>query len=173
MQEPCSLLFHLLHRVFICPLRQIRSGFFDTRSVLLYPSSSPRTRDRRLASEIPLSILVAVDRLTFFGSVRIRDTKALRKNQWEESNPQHRNGRVRTLGGTAISSSLDRALPSLRHRDHRAWLGKQPEIGDISSKNTTSFPSSMAKTERAVQGSPHNACIQTSDFRLQTSETYI
>ena len=37
----------------------------------------------------------------------------------------------KTLGSTAISSSLDRALPSLRHR---ALLGKSPEIGDISSK---------------------------------------
>ena len=105
---------------------------FSTR-VLSFFTRLSRTRDCRLASEIPLSILVAVDRLTFFGSVRIRYTKALRKNQWEESNPQHRNGRV-SLGGTAISSSLDRALPSLRHRDHRALLGKQPEIGDISSK---------------------------------------
>ena len=52
-------------------------------------------------------------------------------NQCEESNPQSRNGRVRTLGITTISSSLDRALPSLRHR---ALLGKWPEIGDISSK---------------------------------------
>ena len=38
---------------------------------------------------------------------------------------------VRTLGDTTISPSLDRALPSLRHH---ALLGKQPEIGDISSK---------------------------------------
>ena len=39
------------------------------------------TRDRRLASEIPLklSTLVAVDRLTSFDSVRRRCTKALRK----------------------------------------------------------------------------------------------
>ena len=52
---------------------------------------------------------------------------------YQESNPQRRNGRVKSLGGTgtAISSSLDRALPSLRHR---ALLGKWPEIDDISSK---------------------------------------
>ena len=35
------------------------------------------------------------------------------------------------MDGTAISSSLDRALPSLHDR---ALLGKLPEIGDISSK---------------------------------------
>ena len=38
-----------------------------------------RTRDRRLGSEIPFPTLVAVDRLTSFGSVRRRCTKALRK----------------------------------------------------------------------------------------------
>ena len=37
------------------------------------------TRDRRLGSEIPLSTLAAVDRLTSFGSVRRRCTKVLRK----------------------------------------------------------------------------------------------
>ena len=35
--------------------------------------------DRRLASEIPLSTLVAVDRLTSFSSIRKRCMKALRK----------------------------------------------------------------------------------------------
>ena len=83
LQEPRSLFLHPLHRVFSCPLRQTRPGFFST-SVLSFWVKKDRTRlshtrDRRLASEIPLSTLVAVDGLTSFGGVRRRCSKALRK----------------------------------------------------------------------------------------------
>ena len=74
------LFLHPLHRVFSCPLKQTRSGFFST-SILSFFTLLSRTRDRRLASEIPLSTLVAVDRLTSFefSSVRRRCMKAPRK----------------------------------------------------------------------------------------------
>ena len=99
----------------------------------------------------------------------------------------------RILGGTAISSSLDRALPSLRHcvvaflnlakffsfsafsvsplpvlphcSEEAEWrcvivhcLASSQRSMPSPRKGTTSFPST--ETERAVQGSPHNACIR-------------
>ena len=133
MQEPCFLFLHPLHRVFSCPLRQTRSGFFRQAFCLSLPFFHAQEIDR-LGSEIPLSTLVAVDRLSSFGNVRRRCTKALRKQPMPARNRILRvetDELERTLGGTAISSSLDRALPSLRHR---ALPDKWPEIGDISSK---------------------------------------
>ena len=61
-------------------------------SLLSFFTRLSHTRDRRLASKIPLSTLVAVDWLSSFGSVRRRCSKALRKQPMEESKPQRRNG---------------------------------------------------------------------------------
>ena len=103
---------------------------FETNSIWIFSTSilsfftgnlHSRTRDRRLASEIPLSTLVAVDRLTSFGSVRRRCTKAPRKQPMAgiESSASKRTSW--NPGRPPFSSSLDRALPSL---PHRALLGK-------------------------------------------------
>ena len=128
------LFLHPLHRVFSCPLKQTRSGFFST-SILSFFTLLSRTRDRRLASEIPLSTLVAVDRLTSF------EFSSVRRRCIIESTEKTTNGRNRIISVEAdelepwaappFSSSPDRALPSQRHR---ALLGKKPEIFDISSK---------------------------------------
>ena len=64
------------------PFPQLRQLDLDFRQAFLsFFTHLLHTRDRRLASEIPLklSTLVAVDRLTSFDSVRRRCTKALRK----------------------------------------------------------------------------------------------
>ena len=58
---------------------ELNSIWIFSTSILSFFTLLSRTRDRRLASEIPLSTLVAVDRLTSFGSVRRRCTKAPRK----------------------------------------------------------------------------------------------
>ena len=118
---------HPLHRVFSCPLRQTRSGFFRQAFCLSYPSLIlSRTRDRPSASEILLSILVAVDRLTSFGSVQRRCTKAPRKQPMggiESSASKRIPDELEPWAAPPFSSSLDRTLPS-QTLLHRALLGK-------------------------------------------------
>ena len=60
---------------------------FSTSILSFFTLLSRTLRDRRLASEIPLSTLVAVDRLTFFGVFGEGSRKHRENNQWEESNP--------------------------------------------------------------------------------------
>ena len=109
---------------------------FETNSIWIFSTGIlsfftllSRTRDRRLGFEIPLSTLVAVDRLTSFDSVRRRCTKPLRKQpmggieSWVSKRTSQNPGRP------PFSSSLDRALPSLRHR---ALLGKYCNPGYFS-----------------------------------------
>ena len=106
------------------PFPQLRQLDLDFRQAFLsFFTHLLHTRDRRLASEIPLklSTLVAVDRLTFF---RQRSEKV------HESTEKTTSAKNRILSvetdklepwATSPSSSLDRPLPSLRHR---ALLGK-------------------------------------------------
>ena len=99
------------------PSVETNSIWIFSTSVLGFFTRLSDTRDRRWASEMPLSTLVAVDRLTSFGSVRRRCTKALRKNPVrgiEASASKH--SRKNPGRHRRISSSLDRALPSLLHR---------------------------------------------------------
>ena len=63
-------------------------------------------RNRRLASEIPLSTLVAVDRLTSFGSVWRRCTKALRKQPMRG---------IESSGSKRTSLRKPWAAPPFRH----------------------------------------------------------
>ena len=136
---------------------------FETNSIWIFSTSIlsfftvfSRTRDRRLASKIRLSTLqlVAVDRLTSFGSVRRRCTKAPRKQPMR-----------------GIESSASKRTSWNPGGHHFRHLSTGPCLhcvtvhclatrqGSLTSprKGTTSLPST--KTERAVQGSPHNACI--------------
>ena len=76
-------------------------------------------------------------------------------NQWEEWNPQRRNGPVRTLGGHHFS--LLSTGPYL-HCITVHCLASSQRFLTSPRKGTTSFPST--KTERSIQGSPHNACIR-------------
>ena len=76
-------------------------------------------------------------------------------NQREESNPQRRNGRVRTLGGHHFR--LLSTGPCLYCVTMHCLASSQRSLTSPR-KGTTWFPST--KTERAVQGSPHNACIR-------------
>ena len=96
-------------------------GIFSTSILSLFTLLSRTLRHRRLASEIPLSTLVAVDRLTSFGSVRRRCTKAPRKQPMGgiESSASKRTS-LNPWAAPQFSSSLNRALPSR----HRALLGK-------------------------------------------------
>ena len=137
---------------------------FETNSIWIFSTSIlsfftllSRTRDRRLGSEIPLSTLVASDRLTSFCSVRKRGTKALRKQPMGgiESSASKRTSW--NPGRPPFSSSLDRALPSL-HCITVHCLASSQRCSTSPRKGTTSFP--LTKTEPAVQGSPHNACIR-------------
>ena len=86
VQEPCSAFLHPVHRVFSCPLRQTRSGYFWQA----FCPSLPVFHTQEIDDWRPT--LVAVDWLTSFGSVWRRCSKALRKQPMEESNPQRRNG---------------------------------------------------------------------------------
>ena len=135
---------------------------FETNSIWIFSTSIlsfftllSRTRDRRLASEIPLSTLVAVDLLTSFGSVRRRCTKAPRKQP---------------MSGIESSASKRTSKNPGRHHHFRLLstgpclqcvivhcLASSQRSSTSPRKGTTSL--SSTKTERAVQGSPHNACI--------------
>ena len=78
-------------------------------------------------------------------------------NQWEESKPQRRNWRVRTLSGHHFR--LLSTGPCLHvHCCTVHCLASSQRSLTSPWKGTTSFPST--RTERAVQGSPHNACIR-------------
>ena len=127
-QEPCFFFFftHCIGcSAALCD--KLDLDFFDKHSAFLYPSLIlSRTRDRRSASEILLSILVAVDRLTSFGSVRRRCTKAPRKQPMggiESSASKRIPDELEPWAAPPFSSSLDRALPS-QTLLHRALLGK-------------------------------------------------
>ena len=156
VQEPCFLFLHPLHRVFSCPLRQTLSGFFWQAFCPSLPVSRlSHTRNRRFASEIPLSTLVAVDRLTSFRSVRRRYAKALRKQPMRG---------IKSSGSKRTSLREPLAAPPFRLLSTGPCLHcvtvhclASSQISVTSRKGTTSFPST--ETERAVQGSPHNACI--------------
>ena len=90
-------------------------------------------------------------------------------NQWEESNPQRRNGPVRTLDGHHFR--LLSTGPCLHCVTVHCLASSQRSLTSPR-KGTTSFPST--KTERAVQGSPHNACIRlvgiSNEFKAQPSD---
>ena len=123
VQEPCSLFLHPLHRVFSCPLRPSRSELFLQAFRLSLPVSRlSHTRSRRLAPEIPLSTLVAVDRRTAFGSVRRRCTKALTKQPmgngraWE--NPGRHRHFVFSRLGLAFTAAQCIAWQVARDRWH-------------------------------------------------------
>ena len=158
--KPCSLFLHQLYRVFSCSSWNNTIWIFSTSVLSFFTRLSETratrhlsfftrlsdTRERRLASEIPLSTLVAVDRLTSFGSVRIRRrcTKTQRKqpvarNRIQATPP------FRFLSGPYLHCVTVHSLAS----SQRSVTSPR--------KGTTSF--SSTKTERAVQGSPHNACI--------------
>ena len=90
-----------------CPqLRLTRSLDASTIGSSFFTHLS-HTRDRRLASEIPLklSILVDVDRLTSFDSVRRRCAEALRNRLVRGIESSSSKRTLRTLGNIAISSS--------------------------------------------------------------------
>ena len=94
------------------------------------------TRDRRLASEIPLSTFVAVDGLTSFGCARRRCSKALRKQPIRgiESSASKRTSYNPWLHRHFHDFVFSRPGAGLAKLRHRTLLGKLPEIGDISSK---------------------------------------
>ena len=157
VQEPCFLFLHPLHRVFTCPLRQTRSEFFGQAFCPSLPVwRLSHTRNRRLASEIPLSTLVAVVWLTSFGSVWRRCTKALRKQPMRG---------IESSGSKRTSQREPWAAPPFRllstgpclHCVTVHCLASSQRPVTSPRKGTTSFPST--ETEGAVQGSPHNACI--------------
>ena len=93
VQEPCSLFLPPLHRVFSCPLRQARSGFFW----LAFCPSLPVFHTQEIDDWRPnfsfrfqwplidwvLSAVFGKDARTHWEN-----------NQYEESNPQRRNERV-------------------------------------------------------------------------------
>ena len=125
-------------------------------SVLSFFTRLPHTRDRRLASKLQLSISVAVDWLSSFGSVRKRCSNALRKQP------------IRGIeSSTSKWTSLIEpwAVPPFRllsagpclHCVTVHCLASSQRSMTSPRKGATSFPST--KTEGAVQGSPHNACI--------------
>ena len=133
--------------MFSCPLRQTRSGFFQQAFYpqLLYLSF---THDRRLAPEIPLSNLVAVDRLTSFGSVLRRCSKALQ---------------LRKQPMQGIESSVSRRAPPFRllstgpclHCIIVRCLASSQRSVTSPRKGTTSFPST--KTEQRYRCRPRLA----------------
>ena len=91
---------------------------------------------------VPFSMVFVPSFSAVFGECA---RKHWENNQNKESNPQSRNGRVRTLGGTASA---------------RALLGTQPEMDDISSKGRNFQSRKTAYTCSAIWSSPHNACIR-------------
>ena len=133
------------------PFPQLRQLDLDFRQAFLsFFTHLLHTRDRRLASEIPLklSTLVAVDRLTSFDSVRRRCTKALRKqpvrriefsaSKRTSLNPGQHRLRLLSTG------------PCLRCVTVHCLASSQRSVTSPR-KDTTSFQST--KTDRAVQGS--------------------
>ena len=119
----------------------------DTRaaSVLSFFTHLSDTRDRRLASEIPLSTLVAVDRLTSVGSVRRRCTKTLRKQPVRGTESWRHRHFVFSRLGLAFTASPCIVWQVARDRWHLL--------------ERTRLRFHRRKTERTVQGSPHKACI--------------
>ena len=101
---------------------ETNSIWIFSTSILSFFTLLSRTRDRRLGSEIPLSTSVAFDRLTSFGSIRRRCTKALRKQPIGgiESSASKRTSE--NPGRPPFLSSLDRALPYRRHRVHSSKM---------------------------------------------------
>ena len=141
--------------VFSCPLRQTRSEFFDKRSVLLYPSQDFHTQEIddwrpkfRFRLWWPLIDLLL--------SVWRRCTKALRKQPMRG---------IESSGSKRTSQREPWAAPPFRllstgpclHCVIVHCLASSQRSVTSPRKCATSFPST--ETERAVQGSPHNACI--------------
>ena len=153
VQEPRSLFLHPLHRVFSCPLRQAQSGFFDNRSVLLYPSFTHKRStigvqnsafdfSGRWSTEFfwqcSEKVLESTEKTTNAKN-RILSFETDELEPWEAP-PFHLLSTGRCIHCVPVHClvSSQRSMTSPR-------------------KGTTSFPST--KTERAVQGLPHNACI--------------
>ena len=114
-------------------------------SVLSFFIRLSDTRDRRLASEIQLSTLVAVDRTDFFRQC---------------SEKVHENTQKTSSARNRIQATPPFRLLSTGPYVHCVTvhsLASSQRSVTSPRKGTTSF--SSTKTERAVQGSPHNACI--------------
>ena len=144
--------------LFSCPLRQTRSEFFDKRSVLLYPSQDFHTQEiddwrQKFRFQLWWPLIDWLFSAVFGEGAR----KHWENNQWEESNPPGQNGRARENPGRHRHFVFSRPGLAFTASPCIAWQVAR-DRWHLLERARLRFRW-LTETERAVQGSPHNACI--------------